>query len=123
MIEPFVSSDCEDTVFSPRQERRGVVRYRLPVDRVERSALAAAFRSFEGVVLDVSTTGVGLMLHNEVEVGTKVFVQLRARNGQGGDSPDLVARVKCTARHQDGGWLVWCVLKNALSDEQVRAWR
>jgi hypothetical protein len=123
MIDRLVSSDLEDTEVCPRQERRATVRYRLPLNKVNHSALANSFRSFEGLVLALSATGLGVILHDQIEAGIKVFIQLKGKSGQGADIPELVAKVKCAAAHEEHGWLMWCAFKKPLSDEQMQALR
>lgn len=109
-----------DTVLYPRPERQVAVRYRLPIQKADRCALANSFRFQEGVVLNIDAGGVGLMLPGQVEVGTKVFLQLKSKGSNHADGPELAAKVSCTAPHQAGGWLVWCNLKNPLSEEQLQ---
>ena len=55
--------------------------------------------------------------------GTKVYVQIKRPEGALGDAPELVARVTGAAPHDEGGWLIWCNLKQSLTEAQVQALR
>ena len=76
MLDRIVTSDCPDTDDCPHREHRAMVRYRLPVETLNRNALAKAFRVQEGTALSICATGVGLLLPHSIAVGTKVFLQL-----------------------------------------------
>src|SRR5262245_30266674 len=113
-------SSC-DTAISICLERRAAVRYRLRTETISQLTIAKSFRSMEGLVLDLSTTGIGIAVPFEVEVGTKVFIELNREPPA--NRIELIARVVRTARHGSGGWFIGCAFREPLTEAQVQALR
>jgi hypothetical protein len=99
-------------------ERRAAVRYpsqaATPCHPVpEGDALCCAR------VLDISTTGVGLLVDDFVEPETLLAVELQ------GDNPaltyTLLVEVRRTTRREEGDWVLGCSFARDLSEDELRA--
>ncbi len=77
--------------------------------------------SWDARVIDISATGVGLLLGRRFEPGTLLSFRLEGRSE--GQSYNAVARVVHATRQAEGGWLLGCVLLDALDESQLRAFR
>ena len=99
-------------------ERRGAVRYpsqaATPCHPVpEGDALCCAR------VVDISTTGIGLLVDSYVEPETLLAVELQ------GDDADatytLLVEVRRAAKQGDGEWLLGCSFARELTETELRA--
>jgi PilZ domain len=116
-------ADGDDTEVYVCRERRAAVRYRLPMQQFSRTLIPKSFCMLEGLVLDLSAVGIGVLVPRPVEVGTKVFVEVKDRDRWRGPGTELVAHVRRAEPHEDGGWLLGCALTRPLTDDQVQALR
>jgi hypothetical protein len=77
--------------------------------------------AWDAQVVDISTTGVGLLLKRRFEPGT--LLSFRLEGPAGGQSFNALARVIHTTRQAAGGWLLGCALVGELDAAQLRAFR
>ncbi len=103
-----------------RPDRRSSERHPCTL---ETSCLRAADgeNAWDARVIDISSTGVGLLLGRRFEPGTLLAFRLEGRSG--GQSYHAVARVVHATRQAEGGWLLGCALLDPLDERQVRAFR
>jgi hypothetical protein len=99
-------------------ERRSAVRYPsqaatpcLPVPEGE--ALCCAR------VVDISTTGVGLLVDSYVEPETLLAVELQGEDP--GASYTLVVEVRRATKQGEGEWLLGCSFARELTEAEMRA--
>jgi hypothetical protein len=112
------SLDAPSAAPSPEAERRRFVRYCCaPYPRV-RSLVQPEMQFREGLLKDVSTRGLCLILDDAPGVGKGLVVQLPGR--QRGTSLCRVVQVKHVESDYAGRWLVGCEIRTALSNEQLR---
>jgi hypothetical protein len=72
-------------------------------------------------VVDISTSGVGLLMGRRFEPGTLLTFRLEGRTG--GQSYNAIAKVVHATRQAEGGWLLGCALLDPLDEPQLRAFR
>lgn len=77
--------------------------------------------TWDARVIDISRTGVGLLLGRRFEPGTLLTFRLEGRTE--GQSYNAIARVVHATRQVEGGWLLGCVLLDPLDESQLRAFR
>jgi hypothetical protein len=77
--------------------------------------------AWDARVIDISATGVGLLLARRFEPGTLLSFRLEGRSE--GQSYNALARVVHARRQADGRWLLGCALLDELDAAQVRAFR
>jgi hypothetical protein len=103
-----------------RPERRSSERHPCTL---ETSCLRAAGgeNAWDARVVDISATGIGLLLGRRFEPGTLLAFRLEGRTE--GQSYHAVARVVHATRQAEGGWLLGCALLDPLDEPQLRAFR
>jgi hypothetical protein len=103
-----------------RSERRAAAR--LPC-ALETACLQATDggSAWDAQVVDISTTGVGLLLKRRFEPGT--LLSFRLEGPSGGQTFNALARVMNARRQPAGGWLLGCALVGELDAAQLRAFR
>jgi hypothetical protein len=103
-----------------RDERRSSERHPCTL---ETSCLRAADGGnvWDARVIDISSTGVGLLLGRRFEPGTLLAFRLEGRTE--GQSFNAVVRVVHATRQAEGGWLLGCALLDPLDEAQLRAFR
>jgi len=118
MTNTAPSLDAPSVAPSPEAERRRFVRHCCaPYPRV-RSLVQPEMQFREGLLKDVSTRGLCLILDDAPEVGKGLIVQLPGR--QRGTSLGRLVQVKHVESDGAGRWLVGCEMRTALSNEQLR---
>jgi hypothetical protein len=70
-------------------------------------------------VVDISATGVGLLIDRPIEPETLLEVQLQGDGS--GPAPTLLVEVRHVQARPDGGWLVGCAFGRALSASELQA--
>jgi len=98
-------------------ERRARVRYRCEKPTVGRVFIANAFRSMPAHILDISASGIGLLLPDAVPVGTRLNVEL---DGHGATSFEMLAEVVNVTPQAEGGWRCGCDLVWKITEEEVQ---
>jgi PilZ domain len=90
---------------------------------LETSCLRAADGqgAWDARVIDISSTGVGLLMGRRFEPGTLLSFRLEGRSE--GQSYNALARVIHATRQAGGGWLLGCALLDELDASQLRAFR
>jgi hypothetical protein len=101
-------------------ERRASARHPCAL---ETSCLQAADaeNTWDAQVVDISTTGVGLLMKRRFEPGT--LLSFRLEGPSGGQSYNALARVVHAKRQEAGKWLLGCALIGELDTAQLRAFR
>ncbi len=87
---------------------------RLPFVRV---CARPSFRSFDAVIRDASSDGLGLVVPCCFEPGTVLAIQLQAR--EAGFSGVLTGRVVHATPLPDGTWVVGCLLSRPLTEDEL----
>jgi hypothetical protein len=96
--------------------RRGAVRYQCAPATPGQVRLGGE-QWQRAWVLDLSLTGVGLLLAKTIESGTEIVVHLR--NATRDKVFQVPARVCHATRQPDGDWLVGCEFIGKLTDDQL----
>ena len=116
---------------NPAQEEITLLAWYLRVDRRKETryqcapataALLSTSKSHEaqrGWVLNLSSSGIGLLLDSAVEPDSQLVIHLQsARTGM---VFDLLARVVHSTPQTNGEWLIGCKLANNLSQDDLDA--
>jgi hypothetical protein len=97
--------------------RRAAVRYQCGLATPGRLLLVDGQQWQRAWVLDLSLTGVGLLLNQPLEQGSEVMVVLKSAT----ETFELAAHACHSSRQQDGDWIVGCEFKSKLTREQLDA--
>jgi hypothetical protein len=100
-------------------EGRTQKRYRCREKKIVRFAIRPSFENFQALVRDVSTSGIGFLYNQPLDIGTLIAIQLKGK--QPGSSMVRMARVVHIRRHfpvKDAPWVkkkpllqsIFCVL-------------
>jgi hypothetical protein len=110
-----------DSPKARRPFRRATVRYRCSPANPGRAFLANSSKCVEAMVVDLSLTGIGLILAESVEPGTLLGIEM----GAGGKISyvDLVAHVMQTTQLPDGTWRCGCEWVHELTEEELQILR
>jgi hypothetical protein len=100
-------------------ERRAFVRYCLIRPPPVRFLAQPGFEFREGLLRDISTCGLCLLLDQPLQVAARLVVQLPSRRC--GSSLSRAARVLRVEPDGQGRWIVGCQLSAPLSPEEMRA--
>jgi hypothetical protein len=98
-------------------DRRASVRYRCEKTAVGRAFIASSYRSVSARVVDLSVGGVGLVVDQPLEIGTRLHVEL---DGPASIPLELVAEIRNSVQQPDGSWRCGCELVWQLSEDEVR---
>jgi hypothetical protein len=113
ILHPFA-----DGVPGQGQERRAAVRYSCQLDStchpVPEGELICTAR-----VVDISATGIGLLIDRPIEPETIMAIQLQKDDLS--LSPTLLVEVRHARPRHDGDWLVGCVFGRELSEYELKA--
>jgi len=103
----------------PGFERRAAIRHNIDRPTSCRAIALVCEKPWPAVVRDISTTGIGLILQEPVEIESFLAVELPRNFG----APPLriQARVVINRPQPDGTWLVGCRLARPLSSEEVES--
>jgi hypothetical protein len=69
-------------------------------------------------IVDISSTGIGVVLRQRFPAGTMLTIELQ--NSAGDVSRTLQTRVIHTTPHPDGGWVLGCEFVSPLSEEDLK---
>ena len=100
------------------EDRRVVQRFPAPRKVTCRVATIEGTASWPAQLRDVSFLGVGLLVPEQVTVGTQLFIDLTEAGGR-----SVMARVVHVTPNAGGGWVVGCALTSELSDEELQAFQ
>jgi hypothetical protein len=104
----------------PTTERRRSTRFPSDLQTECRSLISLDRTGWHARVLNVSCTGLALVLSRRFEKGTVLTMDLE--DALRGARHTILARVVHTRPHQQGGtWLLGCVFVKPLNDEELRA--
>jgi hypothetical protein len=70
-------------------------------------------------VLDLSVSGVGLLVSRELQAGLEIVIHLKSPAAQ--QTYALPARIRHASRQLDGEWILGCEFAGKLTDEQLDA--
>ena len=87
------------------EDRRACVRYRCARPTVGRAAVAASFKSLKAEVLDLSLEGIGMVLDQPLEIGTRFNIELE---GLGEVGFELLGEIVNAQQQADGRWRCGC---------------
>jgi len=96
-------------------ERRAFVRYRCERPPVGRALISNTFKSINAQIVDLSVGGIGLVLDQPLEAGTRLTVELDEATPF-----EIVAEVKNAVLQADGKWRCGCELVWKLSEDELR---
>jgi hypothetical protein len=96
-------------------ERRAFVRYRCERPAVGRAFISNTFHSLNALIVDLSVGGIGLIMDQPLEAGTRLNVELDATMPF-----EIVAEVKNAVLQADGKWRCGCELVWKLSDDELQ---
>src|SRR5258706_15733265 len=102
-------SEIPVTADAPRRagvEDRTQKRYRCRDRKILRFAIRPSFENFQGLVRDVSASGIGFLYDRPLELGSLIALQIK--DGQPGTSMVRMARVVHVRRHypvKDAPWV------------------
>jgi hypothetical protein len=103
-----------------RPERRAAARHPCTLETTCLQATDGE-TAWDAQVIDISATGVGLLLKRRFEPGTLLSFRLEGPSGT--QSFNALARVVHARRQPSGGWLLGCALVGELDAAQLRAFR
>jgi signal transduction histidine kinase len=98
----------------PAQDRRAALRHALRPDRACRLTVSTARESLWAQVLDISATGIGLLLPGPVAPGSVLLIELRFKAEP--VPVALVAEVTHLRPLPDGSWAAGCYFDNLRGD-------
>lgn len=98
-------------------ERRNADRFPCGLGITCRPIAMAPIDPWPAVLLDVSATGVALVLDQPLPIGSFLALQLPVR----GKLQKLRVRVVSVRAQDDGGWVLGCTLERRLRNTQLRA--
>jgi hypothetical protein len=101
----------------PAIERRARVRFRSDRPNAGRAFIANSFRSMQARVLDVSLIGVGLLVPEPLELGTRLDVEFE---GHATGPFAMFVEVINVTPQPEGGWRCGCDLIWKISEEELR---
>jgi hypothetical protein len=93
------------------------VRFRCARQAVGRAFISNSFTTLNARIVDVSTSGIGLLLDQPLEAGTRLNVEL---DGTLASLFEIVADVKHVTALADGRWRCGCELLWRLTEDEVR---
>jgi hypothetical protein len=117
MIGPEICTEAEGTLSSDVLERRRALRYPCRLPCFVRPAGATGCDDWPGLLYNMSTHGLGLVLYYEPRVGTILHV---AANGKRPVRP-LRARIVRSV-FVECAWFHGCELLDPMTEEELRAW-
>ena len=113
---PHPEEVCKDP---PGKSRRACVRFRCTRPVPRRMAIAESYNSLDGWLVDISVSGLGLLLDSPLDEGTLLFVEMESSPEA---SPvELLARVIRATSTPEGEWLLGCEFVTPLGEEELRA--
>jgi hypothetical protein len=100
-------------------ERRASVRYPCHLDILywQSTGAAEAYRSAK--ILDVSATGIGLLMSRPFETGTVLTIQLESANQK--YTRTLMVHVVHARQQSHNEWVVGCAFDSKVTEEEARA--
>jgi sulfate permease, SulP family len=119
MSEQCLSAEAESPflVKSPLIRRRIWPRYKFRLATLARVTLAETSETPGAWLVDLSMTGLGLLMSQPLAAGTSVIVKIKSVSQ--GVPYELSARVAHATAQTDGHWLIGCTLETPLSAEQL----
>lgn len=99
--------------------RRACIRYRCTRPIPRRMAIAESFTSLDAWVVDISASGLCLLLDRPLEQGTLLFVELESAPTF--PPVELLAKVARVSPVTEGEWHIGCEFVNGLSEEELHA--
>jgi hypothetical protein len=99
--------------------RRACVRYRCSRPIPRRMAIAESYVLLDGWLVDISVTGLGLLLGRPLDAGTLLFVDLESAPGAA--PVELLARVVRATATPENEWILGCEFVNPLQEEELQA--
>ena len=112
-----LSEDAADAVL--QTDRRNAERYACDLQPFWRVAGVNSLDTPRASIHDISATGIGLRVHQELKAGTVLVLTLQGRDQR--LSRPLPVRVMHSTALADGDWLVGCQFVRALSGPDLRA--
>lgn len=102
---------------TPNIERRAALRQLCGRDTLCRVICLVRRPPVAGVIRDISTTGIGLLMEKPVPPGTFLSVDVSRQNAE--VEQPLTVRVVRFRRQENGQWLIGCSMLQPLSPDQV----
>jgi hypothetical protein len=121
MSQPTIAIGGERAPAIRPDERRASVRYQSGAKGSCQTLSTGRESSWEAVVRNISTDGIGLLLGRRFEPGVLLAIDVADKND--GQTRLLLARVIHSTSRPEGGWLIGCCLLNTLTDDEVQALR
>jgi hypothetical protein len=103
------------------QDRRASVRHQSSAKGSCQTLSAGRESSWEAIVRNISSDGIGLLLSRRFEPGVLLAIEVTDKSE--GQTRLLLARVIHATARPEGGWLTGCCLLNTLTDDEVQALR
>ncbi len=98
-------------------ERRAAVRYQCSTS-ASCSSLAP-FERLSGVLRNISSGGMALILGTSIREGTELVIDLKTKNP--GICLTLLARVVHSTLNEEGSWTIGCEFITTPTEEQIQA--
>jgi PilZ domain-containing protein len=105
----------------PNVERRTTPRYPSDLELSCQPLLAPNSAGWQAQVLNISQTGIALVIERRFERGTLLTMDLE--NPLQGISRTMVARVVHARRHEHNTWVLGCVFTTELYEDELHAFR
>jgi hypothetical protein len=118
MVEPTARAACDAQEQVLEDDRRDYGRYSLNQKYGVRLIARPSFQPFEGLLIEFSQKGIGLLLDRALAPGTVVALQLRSWHT--GRSCTLSATVRHAQREGTSSyWRTGCSLSRGLDNDEI----
>ena len=104
-------------VQTPVIDKRARVRYRCESLQHNRAFISNSSKTLAAQVVDLSRTGVGLLLEAPIEKGTMLLIELG--DGSKDVSFELMAEVVYAQQNETGAWRCGCELLREISEDEL----
>jgi hypothetical protein len=121
MPEPSVASQADSMVMPANAERRRAVRFRCKRRNAWRLFAAATSSAGDGIVSDISLTGISLLV--DVPLRPGMFLELSlVQDSEPTSTQPILVRVRRATLQDDEKWLIGCTFVKRLTQSELRAW-
>ena len=119
MVDTLLPVEAPAVLRSAPGNRRVAVRWRAAPATPGKVFIAATYDTVYGGVLDISISGIGLLLARKLEIDTLVLIAVESPKDQ--EFFEMLARVARLTPQRDGTWILGCSFSSELTDDELEA--